>query len=336
MAKLYSKQLLKFGKWYHDKAPNGVLKITKKYVKGLIDNFKKSPFVAVTRGHLKKGEAEKNPELIITKNIKGLEMDKEGLNAKLMLSKKELNKYNDVSIEIDPNAEDHTTKEKIGNAIRKIAMVTDPYIKGLKPFVALKEDSYLINLSEIKAMKKVKKDKVDLEEETKEEETTKSKEEESKKAESEKSKASDEGIDGSEKGKSIKLQERIAELESKVAKQESEIALKEAETQYSKLLKVGKITPAQKDTFISLCTQSNSIIELSDGTKTDVQALVKELFKKAPKIIEFKEKGVDTEATEEESKLKVELRERHSEMNDKQYAKWYEKHKETIEGYAKA
>lgn len=353
-AKLYKKQLLKFGKLHHDKAPNGVLNITKEYVQELMDNFQHSPFVAVTRGHLKEGEAEKNPELIITKNIKGLEMDEHGLNAKLTLDSKELDKYNDVSLEIDPDAEDHTTKEKVGNAIRKIAMVTDPYVKGLKPFTALKEskNSILINLSEImteekkaeveeKSLEEVKaesKEKETTEATTDTEETTEEETEEKgkTKTEAENPKESEEAKEDVKLSEADDLQKRIVELEEQVAEQSTTLAKKEAESKYRALLEAGKIIPAQQEAFIALCATSKSLIKLSDGKESTIGILIDNLFEKAPKVIEFGEKGVDTESTGDNEKLKVELRERRSELSDKEFEKLWDKHGKTAKAYASA
>src|SRR5690606_42004078 len=75
----YEKQILRFGEWKHEAAPNGILKITKEFGKKLVENFKKSPFVPVTRGHINSyKEAEQNPELLLASNIEGLELRDDG------------------------------------------------------------------------------------------------------------------------------------------------------------------------------------------------------------------------------------------------------------------
>ena len=333
--KTFKKQILKFGKWLHPKAlPDGVLNITKDFCQKLVDNYKKSPFAPVVRGHPKGDELEKNPTLIVNKNISSLELDKKGLNAVMNLDEKELKKYNDVSASIDMEGEDHKTGKKIGPVLRSIGMVLDPYVKGLEAFIPLHEveSNLLINLSEIQDMTKDKKVKA---------------EKESKEKEAPKAPGTKEGITVETKpeeekppvapvelAETSKLQEKIVELQETVAKQGTQIALKEAEANYNVLLEAGKITPAQKDAYINLCTVSSSIIELSDGTKADVKTLVDSLFEKAPKIIEFKEKGVDAEAAGKEEKLKVELRERRPELTDKEFEKFWDKHGKTAKAYA--
>lgn len=345
--KLFEKQILRLGKWNHPNAPKGILEITKDFLLKIVDNFKKSPFAPIKRGHVKSSEAERNPNLIVSNNIKGLDLKDDGLYATMELDQQELEKYNDVSCEIDMDAEDHETGEKIGAALRGVALITDPYIKNLNPFIPLEEDNnVLINLSEITEMDEDnKKDEAELEEtkeaESKEEspveepEVVKPEEEVSEEVKTEETKPDEEATDepkaeDSEKKETVEasdLQKRIVELEEKLAKQESELIRTNAESKFNKLLKEGKITPAQKDTFIQLSMASDSIIELSDGKKSNVGELLNELFEKAPKLIEFEEQGVDKESTgEEEDKIKVALRERRSDLTEKEFEKLWEKY----------
>lgn len=343
----FKKQLLRFGKWIHKKAPDGVLNITKDFCQKLVDNYKLSPFAPITRGHVESEELEKNPTLILNKNISGLEMDEKGLNAVMELDKEELDKYNDVSVSLDLNGEDHTTGKGIGPVLKHVALVTNPYIKGLEAFMPLHEvkDNLLINLSEITEMEETKTEPEVKEEEVKEVPAEEPKTEESDtetpektpevKPEAEESK--EEPKEEAKLAEADGLQKKIVELEEKIAKQETLIATREAEAGYAKFLKAGKITPAQKDIYINLCTQATSTIELSDGSKTDVKTLVNDLFDKAPKLIEFEEKGVDVETAEKDSKLKTELREAHrKDMSDKEFERWWDKHGETAKVYANA
>lgn len=337
----FKKQLLRFGKWVHKAAPNGVLDVDKRFVEKLVENFRKSPFAPITRGHVK--DKDKNPQLIVNKSVSDLEVREDGLYGEFELPKKELDKYNDVSLEIDMTAEDHETGKLLGPVLRGIALVTDPYIKGLKPFMQLEDSNsnLLINLSEISMIdhKQVKaeveekaaveeisedkkpKEKVVKSDEIKETETdepTEAEEKEESKAE-EKSEANDKPTDKEEKetGEESVVEEkkaevveasektpeeRIADLEELVAKQAVELSEKKAISFYDKFLRDGKVVPAQKSAFINLCTSPNSVIELSDGTTKNIIDLVVELFDNGPQVINLKEKGVDVEAESTEAK----------------------------------
>lgn len=153
MKQTLKKQILRFGQWNHPNAKDGVLNIDKSYAQKLVDNWSRSPFAPVTRGHNADPVLEQNPNLVITKNIKGLEMDDNGVNAVLDIDEQELDKYNDVSASIDENGVDHETNESIGPVLRHVAMVMNPFIKKLDPFVPLGEPgNIVINLSEVKPM----------------------------------------------------------------------------------------------------------------------------------------------------------------------------------------
>jgi hypothetical protein len=70
------------------------------------------------------------------------------------------------------------------------------------------------------------------------------------------------------------------------------IALSEAEGRYSALLSDGKIVPAQRDAFISLSTAATSgTISLADNSNVSLNDLLTDLFKGAPKRINFGEEG---------------------------------------------
>ena len=152
------KEVLKVGKWFYDGAPNGVLNFTEDYLKGLANNFAKSPFAPVLRSHIDLPTAERNPELIVSKNINKLQFEDNSLYAYFTADEAELDTYPDVSVQIASDMEDHKTGEVIGDVIEHIALTLNPYIKGLKPFQKLSEKSakYLISLSEIKMDEKTK------------------------------------------------------------------------------------------------------------------------------------------------------------------------------------
>ena len=328
---MFEKQLLRFGTWKHKNAPNGELNVDKSFVERLLDNFKTSPFSPILRGHPKKGkDPEENPHLIVNKNVSGLTMKDDGLYGELDIDKKEVNKYNDISLGIDMEAVDHETGEKMGPTLRHIALVVDPYIKGLNPFTALKESEGLstINLSEITMSKDIKNE-VDVEEKPTTEEAPSVEAPEVEKVE-ETTETEEVTVDASE------LQTRIVELEETIAKQNKESALKDAESKYSVLLTEGKITPAQKDAYIGLCANTNAVVELSEDKESTVGVLLEELFSNAPVVVEFGEKGVEVETADKSDKLMTELRElpAHKGKTDKEWSKWCDTNKNTIKGAA--
>lgn len=169
--KRYKKEILRVGKWVHPAAPKGVLEVTQDMLETLKNNFAKTPFAPILRGHVSNLEAEKDPSLIVNKNISGLEVADGKLYAMMDVDEKELDKYNDVSVSIDPDYQDKETGKIIGPVLRHVAMVVNPYIKGMQGFMALSEENrnYLINLSEIVDMAKTVepiKEEVKLEEST--------------------------------------------------------------------------------------------------------------------------------------------------------------------------
>lgn len=349
----YKKQILRLGKWYHPSAPSGVLEITKNYLQQVVENFKKSPFVPVTRGHKDQDELESNPDLIVANNIKSLEMGDDGLYAEMEIDESELDKYNDVSVSIDPDYEDHETGNRIGAMLKHVALVVNPYIKGLKPFVALGENPNLvINLSDINMEEEKKTNPEIVEEttvETEVETEVKADEapvEESKEQEDVKTEATEEAteetpaeetkeetaevieeakpvISATELSEAEKLQARIVELEEQAKKMAVEIAQKNAQSMYDELLHKGKIVPAAKDSFLMLAEQGSTEINLSDGTKKSVSELVNELFSAMPVMIDFSEKGKNVETGEAIDKVKADLRILHKEMNDVEFEEWY-------------
>jgi hypothetical protein len=193
MKRLYKKEILRTGKWVHPSAPKGILEVTKEYLRELVDNFKKTPFVPVLRGHVSNIEAEKNPALILNKNINKLKVEGDKLYAEMEIDEKELDNYNDVSVSIDPEYVDKETGKNVGAVLRHVAAVVNPYIKGMEGFTMLSENdkNYLINLSEIQSMATHKDPitpEVELEETKVEEAEVESKEAEVEKVEVEETK----------------------------------------------------------------------------------------------------------------------------------------------------
>lgn len=382
MIKKFKKQILRYGKWEHPSARNGVLEITPEYADKLIENFEKNPYVPVVRGHIDNTVAEQNPGLIVARNIKKLERDDKGVYAEFEADEKDIDKYNDVSARIDPGYKDHETGEFLGDIITHIGMVISPYIKKLDPFVALNEQraTYVINLSDIQTMAN-KKSKVELEDEVKTEAETEVKEAETVEVEAEKTeeKAEEktEETKETEEKKEVETEEveaevkeeseekseekseteevekpaeeteskveetteasdvqrKIVELEETIAKQNKELAARDAESRYVELSNQGKVTPAMKDEVIALYTAKTSI-DLADGTQKGIKEILDSLFEKSPKVIDFEEKGVDTEAVKSDVSLVLlaEMRklDAHKNKTDEEWAAFVEKNKSVL------
>lgn len=292
--------------------------ITKDFVRKLVNNFEHSPFAPVIRGH-NEAEAEKNPALILNKNINALYITDTGLDAEFEIDEKEIENYNDVSVSMDTNYVNKETGISIGPVLKHVAMVLNPYIKGLNSFVSLGDQNDLvINLSEIQSMadETTKEPEVVTEEEeeatpvateestpdaveesTPETEEVKEEEEATEEEEApEVTPESEEVEQVSDTGSVVNASETIAEQAAQIAKLEAKLKLSEANELYEKLSKQGKVTPAMKDPFINLVSASASQINLSDGSNLELKDAVLGLIEKMPVLVDFSEKGVNVEA----------------------------------------
>lgn len=368
MKRLFRKQVLRFGRWQHPAAPGGVLEITPNYVEDLVENFGHTPFVPVTRGHVEQLEAEKNPQLIVSRNVKQLVPTSDGLDAEFEIDEAELDKYNDVSVSIDPAYVNHESGEVIGPVLKHIALVVNPFIKQLNKFVPLAEqDNFLIYLSEIQHMEEqVQVDQVATDQvaevNTEVENTTEVETEattteaaaenpeteapaeeipaeseveevtsEAEEAEEEAETTEESIVDASDTEKLIK---QISNLQAVVAKQSVALAERDAEAAYQDLLQQGKLVPAQKDAFISLASLPAQEIQLGEDKTTTIKEVLKQLFDNAPKVIEFSEKGVDIEAVKKRSDLPASfmqsLKQQFSNLSEDQFNEYVEKNRETL------
>lgn len=297
------KQILRYGSWFHPKAPGGTLKVDKKFARQLIANFEKTPFVPVFRGHQKNSDVEKDTNLMLAKNIIGIDYNEEGIHAEFEAEEDELEKYNDVSASIDPNYEDHETGRNIGAVVKHIAFVLDPFIKGLKPFVPLQEsqEDYLIYLSDIQTMDETKDTPIEevVEESTEEVvepveevvEPTETPEETIEEVEE----PTEDPVDEDEVNASDDLKDTVRKQQIEIDSLKRGAFLREAESKCETLLSEGKILPKQKDIVAKLLMASDKEINLADGETTTVETLLSEFFDSAPSLINLAERGVIAE-----------------------------------------
>lgn len=357
--KKFRKQVLRTGKWNHPSAPGGVLEITKTMLRDIKDNFEKYyPTVPVIRGHRDNEELEDRPELILNKNIENLEVDGDKLYATFEIPEGELDKYNDVSVNLQSNYEDHETGQFVGPIIRHVGMVVAPFIKNMESFVPLKDQQnrHIIYLSDI-AMEEEKEVETKAEEEVTEtveaevtEETTETSTTEEVVTESTEEVAeteSTEAVETSDKPEltseeiQIKLQE-LETLKREKVEMTQKIVLQEAEGKFTKLLSEGKITPAMKGSFIKLHALPAQTIDLADGKKESLNGLLDELFSAMPKLINLTEQGTNTETTSSASlsnpKFEAELKDNFLKTNpgktDADFEKYKADNKEIIEKHA--
>jgi len=348
MIKKYKKEILHTGKWIHPNAPKGVLEVTSDYLKQLVENFKLVPFVPVLRSHVTNVEAERNPTLILNKNINKLSIEGDKLFAEMEIEEKELDKYNDVSASIDPQYIDKSSGKSVGAVLRHVAAVMNPYIKGMEGFTMLSENdkNYLINLSEIQEM--AKKDpiiqEVELEEVKTEEVVAETKEAEVEQVVSETTepKVSEESkeevaetpevvekpaeevaevatevveevpakdSENTEVEASEDAATQIKQLQEQLATARLELSSREATDEYKVLLSEGRILPSQKEAFIALHENAKGNIDLAEGTVSLSEVLVS-MFQKNPVLVNLEEVGVNEVNAEpsEEENIKAEMR----------------------------
>lgn len=138
--KKFKKQILKYGKWYHWGADNGVLNITESVVDNIVKNFNKKALENVYVPLTHTDDPSKN-----TGEVVKLEKTSTGLDAVIEIRddsiaekiKNKLIKF--VSASLDPNYKNKKTNEFIGATLRHVALVTEPYLKGMGQFVALSD-----------------------------------------------------------------------------------------------------------------------------------------------------------------------------------------------------
>lgn len=365
--KTYRKEILKTGSWKHPSAPGGILTVTQDYLSKIVDNFKYSPFAPVLRGHVENIEAEKNPDLTISKNIKGLNIEGDSLYAEFEVEEKELDKYNDVSVSIDPDYINKETGKIIGPMLKHVAMVLNPYIKGMGSFTALSEnDNYFILLSEITDMAKSKDitETVKLEEVTEETKVEETKVEEvaedsgakpevqdtpsevvgkaeddvvdkvEETEETVESGADDEKEDKEEVQASDEVQNRILKLEQQLKDANLKLQEKEAEESYKTLLSEGKLVPSQKVSYMKIHSAMKGEIELSEGVKEDMSVVLSEFFKDAPRAVltETKIIEVSDEPSGEEKSIKEQIRSLpvHAKKTGDEFDAYWKANKETL------
>jgi hypothetical protein len=234
----------------------------------------------------------------------------------------------DVSINFDNEYVDSKTGSEVGPTLMHVALVNDPYVKGMPTFGSLSDNRKTIMLSESEdhavSTAKVKNDKefpvkvvykdgddtkevtvkpgeeVDVPKDLKDSVATQiaqavAPETEEAKTKREKAEADKEAADKAKKDAKDKEAEddktKVERLEKELSDSRSKIALSEAKSTWKDLLAEGKVVPAQEKSFLSLATAGTTTVSLSDGTKKSLSDSLTELLKAGPKRVSFSEEG---------------------------------------------
>jgi hypothetical protein len=314
---LLRKQILRFGKWIHKNAIGGMLNVTKEYAEKIVKNFNNKAVenVYVPLGHT-------NDPLKNTGEVVELLKTKKGLDAiikikdKEILSKIKKGLIKGISASIDEDFIKKDTGKTVGPTLRHAALVLEPYIKGLQPFIHLEEENNkeLIELTYSKSdqLTDINKSLDRLDEKLAA--ISLSDKVEPKKGTDKGASITGETIDLNEEKAKIKEKEvQLNEKEQALYEREATLLLQEADKAYNILLSEGKIVPAQQISFISLFNARNSIIELADGQSQSISEIFKEFCDRLPNIINFSEVGLSgvgdrkkTELTENEKAIWIE------------------------------
>lgn len=322
--KKYKKQILRYGKWLYEDAPDGEFEVTPDNAKVLVDNFNKKTVenVPVTRGHVTQEEMDKNPKLIAG-YVEELEIQDDGVYAVIKTADDDADeeietKYKNVSVSIDSNYQDHETGSMMGWVMRHLALTTEPYIKALNPnFIAL-SDEYDKKIVSINLE--------DAEQDNKEEVKTEAKEEVKQEAKQEvkqeiKEEAKQEaGQEAKEEAKQEVEQEAKGEAKEEM-KQEVKEEVKEEGKQETK--EEVKETPEQMEARIRQTVKEEILKELEAKEKEEKTGTNTDGAEKDPKQSEVK-MSENTKLSELEQSLKLakskiktlELKELEGEVDD--------------------
>ncbi len=152
----FKKQLLKKGKWYHSGADNGILEINENTLKKIVKNFKDKVVDHVTVPLTHTNDPSMN-----TGEVVELELTNDGLDAiceikeESIVEKIKKGLIKSISASFDPNYFDKKEGKYLGPALLHAALVHEPYIKGMRDFIALSDefkDRQIIDFEDINSI----------------------------------------------------------------------------------------------------------------------------------------------------------------------------------------
>jgi hypothetical protein len=333
---IFYKQVVKFGKWVNPLFPIEFMELDKKWAQTVVKNFNSK---IIDRVPVPLSHDDWDPSKNAGEVVK-LEIKEDGLYAYLDIRRPEVvDDINnglifDVSISFDWNYTDTAKGDEHGPVLLHVALVNNPYLKGMKPFeqtaeefsnkfseaLALSDKSSAIMLSEDKAkelkiMHKVKNDKefdvtitvTNEDGEAVEKTLTPGEEVEvpedqqeaiAKSIEEAVAPEADdaEGDDDADKKDEDNADDAGEADDKDVAEQLSEanrkLAQYELSEKFDALLEAGKITPAQKEKFMSLSEVKSQTVQLSDKQVSIVE-IVTSILEAGPQVLNFSESGSD-------------------------------------------
>jgi hypothetical protein len=332
----FRKQLLKKGKWYHWAADNGVLELTDEKIDEIIKNFKSGVMesVPVPLTHSSDPSLNTGHVVDLIKTEEGLDAI---IEIKDMSIAEKIKKglITAISASFDPNYLVKKTKEFAGAVLLHAALVAEPYIKGMGKFVALSDEfdgREVIQLEDkefdvqeslntvFKLLEDIKAHVI------KKEETTETKKDEeivekkkggkckmpngdagtynddgdckpyTKKELEDEAKSSEE--DSPKEGEA-KVEPTEGDKSEEVETKKDDVDLSDSVTLYEKYLKAGKVVPAGKTAFITLCDKLKTI-QLADAS-VDVASMMETFLASLPKVVNFEEAGGAGEGEKKET-----------------------------------
>lgn len=323
--KMFKKQVLRYGKWNYNGSD---FVVDENLVDTLISNFQNGVWqnIPVTRGHKENEVLEEHPEYVVS-YVKALEKDSNGLNMVFTVDDEEsadevIKKYRDVSAGILDGYEDHETGQNKGSVLTHIALVVEPYIKKLAPFIQLGEKNRaevieLTNFEESNITKPIMNEEVTpvvtpevevkpVEEKPVEpvadetvtvdeapvEETEVKSEEAQEQPKVEEPKPTEDGkTEEVTLSESAKVQKELADARANEKLLADKLATLEAEKLFSEALNGGKVLPAQRDAAIALLKAGKNTIHFGESS-VSIATLFADFLAKAKPVIKFGEDGV--------------------------------------------
>lgn len=320
----FRKQIVKYGEWVNPLFPIESMTLDEDWAKSIIDNFDSGLVgkIPVPLDHTDATEANTG-EVVSLESVKG-----DGLYAILDVRRPEVvDDINnglifDVSISFDWDYIDTADGKHYGPTLLHVALVNNPYLKGMDGFEQLSRDitkklalpnkGSVIMLSEAKAKElsnmetaTVKNDKdyevkISVKDEDGEvvertlaagEETEVPKDQAEEVTTQIADAVAPEGDNDDDNDDDLDDEDELPEGEKEqLSALRKRDAKHRTEKMYSTLLSKGKITPAQKEAFMQLSEVAGNKVELS-GKQVTLSRIVFDILSAGPKVLKFSEDG---------------------------------------------
>lgn len=311
----FYKQIVKFGNWVNPLNPSQKMNLNKSWGQKIVQNFKdkRAGRVAVPLTHTDEPQANSGELVDVDMKDDGLWGTFDIRQPKTAQAIKD-DLIWDNSISFDNHYIDKRTGEDVGPTLLHVALVNNPYVKGMSPFKALADgmNATMLSESKEKEMSKVtQKNERDfpvtvsyMDGDTEREHILAPGEEfevpadaaqlvksQIQNAEQPKPEDKKSEPDKPEPKKEPDKSDDNEELKKQLSEVQTKLRERDANDAYKTLLSEGKIVPAQKDAFIALSLSEPTTVNLSDGKTKSSSQLLTDLLSAGPKRIDFSEKG---------------------------------------------